>query len=418
VKCHQKKLDKLPLSVIMVVYGCNHSTEKALKESLQVLKGELLEPEKVILKNAMESIQAQVESFLLGRIESDVWQVGTKIPSERDLAVELDVSRTTVRNAVLALTARGVFERSVGQGTFVKRKPASVVAPRTTTGTLGYVVCKEKSSRKPIASEAFYFDVFLGIEEDTAKSGRHTLFTYLDDYDADELEAFRTFLSKVDGVIVEEARNPDFLQSLASSGVPTVLLAPTASVDGLDLVTMDLAAGVHKAVSWLRSLGHQRIAIINGPLRLESARIRFLAWKDAMAATGGSWDDLLVDGDEGWSAEAGYAAMKRLLERNRRLTAVFCANDLLAIGALSALSERSLEVPHDVSVLGFDDSELARHASPPLSTMRIHSRDMARTAARRLLERVEVGNLPPVRIEFPIDLVVRKSCKEVISQGE
>ena len=110
--------------------------------------------------------------------------------------------------------------------------------------------------------------------------------------------------------------------------------------------------------------------------------------------------------------------MNRLLERNHRLTAVFCANDLLAIGALSALSERALSVPDDVSVIGFDDSELARHASPPLTTMRIHSRDMARAAARRLLERIENGSLPPVRIEFPIDLVVRKSCKEVDGHKE
>ena len=110
--------------------------------------------------------------------------------------------------------------------------------------------------------------------------------------------------------------------------------------------------------------------------------------------------------------------MGRLLERNPDLTAVFCANDLLAIGALSALRERSISVPEKVSVMGFDDTELAQHASPPLTTMRIHTRDMARSAARRLLERVESPGLPPVRIEFPIDLVVRKSCKEVRRQGE
>jgi DNA-binding LacI/PurR family transcriptional regulator len=109
--------------------------------------------------------------------------------------------------------------------------------------------------------------------------------------------------------------------------------------------------------------------------------------------------------------------MNRLIARCPDLTAVFCANDLLAIGALSALSERSLRVPDDISVIGFDDSELARHASPPLTTMRIYSRDMARTAGRRLLERVENGNLPSVRIEFPIDLVIRKSCKEVKPGG-
>jgi DNA-binding LacI/PurR family transcriptional regulator len=363
-----------------------------------------------IQKNARDSMQAQVESFLLGRIESDTWPVGTRIPSERELAQELDISRTTVRNAILALTARGLFDRSVGQGTFVRRSPGPRAQARVSTGTLGYVVCKEKSQRRPIAAEAFYFDVFLGLEEETSRSGRHTLFTYLDDYDPAELETFRAFLEKVDGVIVEEARNSILLETARSSGVPTVLLAPTSAIEGLDLITMDLAAGAKKAIRHLRDLGHERIAIVNGPLGLESARIRFLAWKEAMAETGAVADERLVDGDEGWSAEAGAAAMARLLERCPDLTAVFCANDLLAIGALSALAERSRRVPDDVSVIGFDDTELARHSSPPLTTMRIHSRDMARSAARRLLERIENPGLPAVRIEFPIDLVTRKSC--------
>ena len=366
-----------------------------------------------IQKNARDSMQAQVESFLLNRIESDVWPVGARIPSERELAGELDVSRTTVRNAVLALTARGLFDRSVRQGTFVRRSPAPRTALRASTGTLGYVVCKEKSQRRPIAAEAFYFDVFLGLEEETSRSGRHTLFTYLDDYDSAELETFGAFLEKVDGIIVEEARNPILLETARSSGVPTVLLAPTNAIEGLDLVTMDLAAGAKKAVRYLRDLGHKRITIVNGPLRLESARIRFLAWKEAMAETGAVADERMVDGDGGWSAEAGAAAMARLLDRCPDLTAGFCANDLLAIGALSALAERSRRVPDDVSVIGFDDTELARHSSPPLTTMKIHSRDMARAAARRLLERIENGGLPAVKIEFPIDLVERKSCREV-----
>ena len=365
-----------------------------------------------IRKNARDSMQAQVESFLLGRIESNAWAVGARIPSERELAEELDVSRTTVRNAILALTARGLFDRSVGQGTFVRRSPGPRASTRASTGTLGYVVCKEKSQRRPIAAEAFYFDVFLGLEEETSRSGRHTLFTYLDDYDPSELETFRSFLEKVDGVIVEEARNPILLETARSSGVPTVLLAPTNAIEGLDLVTMDLAAGAKKAVRYLRDLGHERIAIVNGPLGLESARIRFLAWREAMAETGAAVDERLVDGDEGWSAEAGAGAMARLLDRCPDLTAVFCANDLLAIGALSTLAGRSRRVPDDVSVIGFDDTELARHSSPPLTTMKIHSRDMARSAARRLLERVDNRDLPAVKIEFPIDLVTRKSCMD------
>jgi LacI family transcriptional regulator len=367
----------------------------------------------IIQKNVKDSFQAQVESYLLGKIEVGVWTVGGKIPSERELAEELDVSRTTVRNAVLALTARGIFERSIGQGTFVKRPPTPQPAIRPATGTLGYVVCKEKAARKPLAGEAFYFDVFSGIEEETARSGRHTLFMNLDDYDPAELEAFGAFLAKVDGVVVEEARNPAFLTMLRDRSVPAVLLAPTEALEGLVLVTMDLGAGVRKAVNHLRGAGHRRIAIVNGPLRLESARVRFSAWQEAMSVSGMAPEDGLSDGDESWSAESGYAAASRLLDRRPDITAIFCANDLLAIGALSALAERGVRVPEEVSVIGFDDTELARHASPPLTTMRIHSRDMARTAARRLLERLDSPALPAVKIEFPIDLVERKTCGEV-----
>jgi DNA-binding LacI/PurR family transcriptional regulator len=371
------------------------------------------QPDSPIRRNISDSMQAQVEAYLREKISSEALPIGAKVPSERDLATELKVSRTTVRNAVLALTARGLFERAVGQGTFIRRKPDAAPEPRATTGTLGYVVCKEKAARRPIASEAFYFDVFLGIEEETARSGRHTLFTYLDDFDPEEREAFRGFLRKVDGIILEEARNSELLDLVVGSIVPAVLLAPTAQREGMDLVTMDLAAGVRRAVGYLRQLGHSRIAIINGPLRLESARVRAQAWRDAMQKSGVEPAERFVDGDEGWSAEAGHASMLRLLDRAPDLTAVFCANDLLAIGALSALAARSVRVPEDVSVMGFDDTELARHASPPLTTMQIHSRDMARGAVRRLLERVENADMPTIRVEFPIDLIVRKSCKEV-----
>jgi LacI family transcriptional regulator len=355
-------------------------------------------------------MQTQVENFILGKIDSGEWPVGGKIPSERELSISLDISRTTVRNAIQELTARGLFDRRIGQGTFVRQRPIGAAPRAASKGMLGYVVCKERSARKPISAEAFYFDIFAGIEEETARSGRHLAFTYLDEGNAEELAAFRGFLDKVDGLVVEEARGRELLDAIVASGVPAVLIAPTAAHERLDVVTMDLAEGVRKAVRHLRGLGHERIGIVNGPLRLESARIRFAAYKEELGA---SFDERLVEGGEGWTAEAGYAAATRLVERGAGMTALFCANDLLAIGALSALAAKGLRVPADMSVVGFDDSELARHASPPLSTMRIYSRDMARSAARRVLERVENPALPPVKLEFPIDIVMRNSTKEV-----
>lgn len=369
-------------------------------------------PDEIIQKNVLESMQTQVENFIRDRIGTGEWGLGAKIPSERELSEKLDVSRTTVRNAVQALTGLGYFERRIGQGTFVRSLPPSSRAEaRATRGTLGYVICKERSLRKPLATEAFYFDVFAGIEEETVKSGRHLLFTYLDDQNAEELEAFGAFLDKVDGLVLEEVRNPVLLQNLLAWSIPAVLMAPTVTDSRLDLVTMDLASGARKAVGHLLGLGHRTVGIINGPLRFESARVRFTGWKEALQAAGLEAESRLVDGDLGWTAEAGFQAMERLVSRCPEVTAVFCANDLLAIGALSALSKRGMAVPQQISLVGFDDSEWARHAVPALTTMKIHSRAMARAAVRRILERLETPDLPAVVVEFPIDLVSRDSCR-------
>jgi len=381
-----------------------------------------IEPLDTIRRNVQDSIQTQVENYIVSKIDSKEWPVGTKIPSERDLSMKLDVSRTTVRNAVQELTARGMFDRKIGQGTFVRHSQgAADLGRESSKGTFGYVICKERSLRKPISSEAFYFEIFSGIQEESVRAGRHVLFSYLDERNAEEVSAFRSFLDKVDGLVIEEARDPAFLEMIVRSGVPAALLAPTATHERLDCVTMDIDAGVRKAVRFMGSLGHERIGIVNGPLGLESARVRFAAWKEELRALGrrpsggeGQVDlEGLACGGEGWSAEAGYAAVDDLICRRPDVTAVFCANDLLAIGALSALARRGLMVPEDVGVVGFDDTELARHSSPPLTTMRIYSRDMARSAVKRVLERIENANLPPVRLEYPIDLVVRESCKEV-----
>jgi LacI family transcriptional regulator len=381
-----------------------------------------IEPLDTIRRNVQDSIQTQVENYIVSKIDSKEWPVGTKIPSERDLSMKLDVSRTTVRNAVQELTARGMFDRKIGQGTFVRlRQGAADLGRESSKGTFGYVICKERSLRKPISSEAFYFEIFSGIEEESVRAGRHVLFSYLDERNVEEVSAFRSFLDKVDGLVIEEARDPAFLEMIVRSGVPAALLAPTATHERLDCVTMDIDAGVRKAVRFMASLGHERIGIVNGPLGLESARVRFAAWKEELRALGrkpfggeGQADlEGLACGGEGWSAETGYAAMDDLIGRRPDVTAVFCANDLLAIGALSALAKRGLRVPEDVGIVGFDDTELARHSSPPLTTMRIYSRDMARSAVKRVLERIENANLPPVRLEYPIDLVVRESCKEV-----
>jgi len=372
----------------------------------------------IVIKDIKNSKQSQVEAFLLDMINTGVWTVGDKIQSERELSIELGASRTTIRNAVLSLTRKGLFERVTGQGTFVKRIPYKDIDPpkaQAKTGNIGYIICKEKAIQIPLLQEAFYFDVFSGIAEVAAKNGRDVLFAYVDDSNPEEGEHFETFLNKVDGVIIEEASNASFLDKIKVQGTPAVLFAPSAYVEGFDIVTMDVRVGMKKAVEYLCSIGHSKIGIINGPLHLETARQRFQGWQDALKEHVGDIPEELIGGGRGWTADHGYHGMLELLQRRTRPTAVVCANELLAFGVMSAISESGLRVPDDVSIIGFDDTYMASLSNPPLTSMKIYSRQMANTATKRLFERMEDHNLPVITTEFPIDLILRKSCKEVHS---
>ena len=391
----------------MVISGYNHYRMDCVEKEASV-----------VIKDIRNSKQSQVEAFLLDMINTGVWKVGDKIQSERDLSVELGASRTTIRNAVLNLTRKGLFERVTGQGTFVKRIPYKEPEPSKTqakTGNIGYIICKEKAVQIPLLQEAFYFDVFSGIAEVAAKSKKDVLFAYVDDFNVEESEHFDTFLKKVDGVIIEEAFNVSFLERIKMQGTPAVLFAPTAYVEGFDIVTMDVRAGMKKAVEYFHSIGHSRIGIINGPLHLETARQRFQGWQDAVKEQMEEIPEALVGGGEGWTVDHGHRAMLELLRPQTRPTAVVCANELLAFGAMSAISESDLKVPEDVSVIGFDDTYMASLSHPSLTSMKIYSRQMAHTATKRLFERMEDHNLPAITTEFPIDLIIRKSCKEVHS---
>ena len=123
----------------MVTSGINH------------LKPTVKKPDEIIQKNVLESMQTQVENFIKAKIGRGEWGLGAKIPSERELSEQLDVSRTTVRNAVQALTGLGLFERKIGQGTFVRSIPSADRSPsRTSRGTFGYVICKERALQRPL----------------------------------------------------------------------------------------------------------------------------------------------------------------------------------------------------------------------------------------------------------------------------
>ena len=189
----------------------------------------------------------------------------------------------------------------------------------------------------------------------------------------------------------------------------------TGGTSGIGEATARLFArqGARLATEHLLALGHRRIAHIAGPAGLRVSRARRQAHQAALRAAGLRSDPAVVEGD--LTEGGGYAAALRLLDGpGAPPTAVFVANDLMAIGAMAAVRSRGLTVPADLSVVGFDDIHLAAYTSPPLTTVHQPAREMARRATEVLLAAIaSPGDRRPRRAIFDATLVVRGSTAAI-----
>ncbi|MFJ8580994.1 LacI family DNA-binding transcriptional regulator [Micromonospora sp. NPDC093277] len=182
----------------------------------------------------------------------------------------------------------------------------------------------------------------------------------------------------------------------------TVSMVPTAS--SVPAMEADNIGGAYAAVTQLHQLGRRRIAAIHGPALNPCAIDRRTGYLQAVRKLG--LMEVSADGD--FHREGGYHAARQLLERHPAIDAMFIACDLMAAGAIQAITASGRRVPDDVSIIGFDDSIAAVCTNPPLTTMRLPVEDMAVAATRLLLE----GSPPPGhRQRFPVDLVVRDSTR-------
>jgi LacI family transcriptional regulator len=171
---------------------------------------------------------------------------------------------------------------------------------------------------------------------------------------------------------------------------PTVLLNCYDAARRLSSVIPGEVGGGFVATEYLIAHGHTRIGFINGEPWMDAAKDRLRGYRQALATADLPFDaKLLRDGD--WMSSSGFEQAMALLALERPPSAIFCANDLMALGALEAARQRKLAVPRDLSVLGYDDQEIARHAHPALSTVLLPNFAMGRWAVERLIEEATPG---------------------------
>lgn len=195
-----------------------------------------------------------------------------------------------------------------------------------------------------------------------------------------------------------------FFSQLEQIAYPAVLVDNYVESKMISCVTSDNLLGMGMVVSHLIQLGHKRIGFINGEQLSHTSRERFAGYLNAITLGGLTYDpQLVINGD--FSEHSGGVCAEKLLEKN--VTALVCASDLMAIGAIRRLKALGLQVPRDISVTGFDDIRIATYISPTLTTIRINIKDVGYRAFMCLKDLIEYKNAARV-VETP-RLMVRES---------
>jgi DNA-binding LacI/PurR family transcriptional regulator len=280
-----------------------------------------------------------------------------------------------------------------------RRNSAARALARNRSSTLG-LLAASSSRGGPVST-------LVAVEEASRAAGMYVNVTSLSVYDPGSVRAaLDHFLDQaVEGLIaIAPVQAAVDAAAAGARDLPTVVVAPPGPAGDAALhVCVDQRQGARLAVRHLVGLGHRRIVHLGGPPAWLDAAERAAGWRDELAAAGLPVGELLP-GD--WSAASGFAAAQSWPADGP--TAVFAANDLMALGLVRGLTERGLRVPADVSVVGFDDLEVTGFSLPPLTTVRQDFADLGRAAVRVLLARL-AGHPPEGPTLIEPELVLRAS---------
>jgi LacI family transcriptional regulator len=255
----------------------------------------------------------------------------------------------------------------------------------------------------------FFSEVIHGVDLAARERGFHLLVSRASSGDGELTATLRSLRGRVDGLIIMAPElDADALRRV-SGGARVVLVNPKRPVPGLSSISIANLEGARAVVFHLIGLGHRRIATITGPERNTDARQRLEGYRQAMGENGlAAPPELELRGD--FSEHSGYEAAGALLALNPRPTAVFVANDYMAVGALGAFHDAGVRVPEDVALAGFDDIPLARYLTPPLTTVHVDMLRLGQRAVERLLDPPGAGRPADSHELLGTTLAVRKSC--------
>jgi LacI family transcriptional regulator len=273
------------------------------------------------------------------------------------------------------------------------------------TYTIGLII--------PDISNPFFPEVARGIEDKAKETGYSVIFCNTDNHSEWERDSINLLKSKqVDGIILSlSMANSGILKQLEKEGFPVVQIDRLVSDSNYPAVIVDNVLSAFNAVNYLIKQGHTRIAHLTGALSTRTGQDRLEGYKKALLENGiGFNEKWILEGD--YSKEAGYLQAKCLLKQADRPTALFAANDLMAIGAYEAIYDQGLSIPDEISIVGHDDIDIASLVRPGLTTMRQPKYKIGQRAAQILINMVEKSEiLTGKKVILQTELVERNSSR-------
>jgi LacI family transcriptional regulator len=327
-------------------------------------------------------------------------------PTIYDVARLAGVSTATVSRALngtarIAPATQAAIAAAIEQLGFAPSTVARSLVTKSTQ-TIAFLL--------PDITNPFYAALVSGIQE-SALARDHTMLLCTTEGDPEREEQYLNLLraKSVDGALVDGLVLPsDRIARFVREGFPIVCLDRDIDSRSIPLVQVDNRRGGRMAVEYLLQLGHTKIAHVTGVRELRISEDRLLGFRDAHKNFGITFDERSIT-EGNFTEKGGYEATRRLLDDHIAFTAVFAANDLSAIGVVTALTQSGVRVPEDVSVVGFDDLRLAAYISPPLTTVRQPAAEIAQRATEILIDLTQGTRVRTMRQLLPPKLVVRGS---------
>jgi len=347
----------------------------------------------------------QIHVRLQQRIVGCEWGYGAMLPSEHELCAEYGISRGTMRQVLAELEKEGLIRRERGRGTFVAHLPRGEMNTGLHGRSISFIV--------PYVRDSFIPTILLGLESVARAGGYVVLFNHVENSPEKQEDALRQALQRgVAGIILYPVNSTDVgpvLRELVQRQVPLVLVDRYLRGLYTDYVTSDNFGGGLRATHHLLYLGHRHIAFLSWIDTAVTMEHRRAGYRQALKEAGLDLDSRLEWEVEGYP-DIDIAALTAYLTRVPRPTAVFAANDQLALAAQRAARSLKMSIPDDLALVGFDNLEISAQLDVPLTTIVQPAFEMGKTAGEMVIGKIKgQSNCVEQRI-LPTQLVVRQSC--------